>query len=251
MRFARFSIAGLAGVVGLCAFGLASLLHAATPWAGAVFSINLGLLTVALIGVIYRMGARRAFWVGFSICGWVYLVLSHGPWFKDVIGPRLATSQMLDWAYPWLIPYERQDSGYRPPIRSFQIQGPILGEGLASFNLSNSRVDVWVKKEGEKAPTFLLGDLAVGGYSGSSETVTRASLQADSNQWARLSQARAAGVTFLLERHHTSPFAPLWFSPLVSSSRFHQVGQSWFGLLFGWIGGWVARYFHATRDRGP
>jgi hypothetical protein len=251
MRFVRFSIAGLVGAVCLCAFALASLLHAATPWAGAVFSINLGLLTVALIGVIYRGGQRRAFWVGFSICGWAYLVLNHGPWFKDLIGPRLVTSQLLDWAYPWLIPYNRQDAGYRPPIRAFQIQRPILGASLASLNLSNSRVDVWVKEEGEKAPRFLLGDLAVGGYSGSAKTVTRASLQTDSSQYARLSQAQAAGVTFLLERHHSSPFASLWSTPPVSSFRFHQVGQCWFGLLWAWIGGWVGRYFYATRDRAP
>jgi hypothetical protein len=131
------------------------------------------------------------------------------------------------------------------------VQGPILGASLARSNLNRTRVDVWVQKEGENAPSFLLGDLGVARFSGAGTPVNRVTLQTDSNQFARLSQARADGVAFILERHPTSPFAPLWSTPPVSGYDFRDVGHSWFGLLWAWIGGWLGRYFYATRDRGP
>src|SRR5262245_60239316 len=131
MGFVRFSIARLVGAVGLCGLGLACLLQASTPWAAATFSVTIALSTLGLVGVACRRGERRAFWAGFATCGWVYLILTTGPWFKDMISPRLVTTQLLDWAYPWLIPEERQPSGSRSLIRAFPVQGPILGASLA------------------------------------------------------------------------------------------------------------------------
>ena len=251
MRFARFSIAELLGAVGLSGLGLACLLHASSPWAATMFSITLGLLTMALIGVIYRMGERRAFWVGFAICGWLYMALTTNPWLGAWIGPNLVTSKLLYWAYPRLIPDERQLLVYNSRLQAFQVQRPILGESLAKANLSGRRVDVWVKKEGEKVPSFLLGDVPVGDSSGAGNTVTRATLVSEPDQFARLAQARAEGLTFVLERHHSSPLAPLWSIAPVSSDEFQVVGHSWFGLLWAWIGGCAGRYFYATRDLVP
>ena len=53
-----------------------------------------------------------------------------------------------------------------------------------------------------------------------------------------------------LVRHRASPFTPLWSTPPVTPDDFGDVGHSWFGLLWAWIGGWVGRYFYATRA-GP
>ena len=192
MRFGRFSIAGLLGEVGLCGFGLACLLQASTPWAGA-FSVTLGLLAVALMGIIYRTAERRAFWTGFAICGWVYMAMIICPGLRDYTRHRLATTRLLDWAYPWLIPEERQPSGNRSRMRAIRVQGAILGEGLTATNLSSGWVDVWVKNEGETTASFLAGDVQVTGVSSSGTTVTEVVLQVDSNQFARLTALRPVG----------------------------------------------------------
>jgi hypothetical protein len=40
MTFARFSLAGLAGAVVLCALGLACLMFASSPWTSVVLSFT-------------------------------------------------------------------------------------------------------------------------------------------------------------------------------------------------------------------
>jgi hypothetical protein len=253
MRFTRFSIAGLLGAAGLCAFGLACLLQASTPWAGATYSLTLGFLTVALVGVACRTGERRAFWVGFAICGWIYMMLATGPWIRNLVGDRLATTRLLDWAYPRLIPAERQTWIYSSRVHIFEVQGQILGEMPTTWvlNQGGERVDVWVNKKEEEAATLLIDDIHVAGAATSGTMLTGVVLHADSNQLARLKRAQAAGMTFILKHHIHSPFAPLWSTPPITDDDFRDVGHSWFGLLWAWIGGWVGRYFYATRDRGP
>jgi hypothetical protein len=253
VRFCRFSIAGLLVTVGICAFGLTCLLNASTSWAAATFSIILGMLVVALIGIVYRTGERRSFWVGFAICGWLYMVLTTGPWFVDRIGPRLVTTNLLDWAYPWLIPEKRRPSAMSPNSQDqlFQVHGPMLGEGLTTANLgvgSTAHVDVWVKKEGEKDSFFLLDDVAINGLSLTDDTLASVGLLTDSKEFAQLAEIQAAGMKVRLERHRPNPFAVLWATPPVSDESLRQVGHSWFGLLCAWIGGWVGRCFYVTSD---
>src|SRR5262249_18129925 len=119
IRFIRFSLAGLIAVIGLCAVGMACLIFASTPWAGAVPSITLAILTLAPLGIIYRHGARRAFWTGVTLCGWSYMIVSSGPWFFDHIRPRLVTSRLLDWSYPWMVPAGRLATNPRLVPRPF------------------------------------------------------------------------------------------------------------------------------------
>ena len=76
-------------------------------------------------------------------------------------------------------------------------------------------------------------------------------LHADSSQLARLKKAEAVGMTLVLKHHRRSPFAPLWSNPPVSDLDFRDVGHSCFGRFWAWLGGWVGRYFYATRDRAP
>src|SRR5438270_8186539 len=92
----RFSIAGLMFVVLLIAVGVAALRSASQLWAGMIFTLTLALLGVAVIGVIYRRGARRAFWLGATLFGGGYLIVSFGPWFATEVRPYLVTSALLD-----------------------------------------------------------------------------------------------------------------------------------------------------------
>jgi hypothetical protein len=53
-------------------------------------------LGAAILGVIYGRGPRRAFWLGFAIFGWGYLILGFGPWFHLEIQPHLLTTRLFN-----------------------------------------------------------------------------------------------------------------------------------------------------------
>ena len=58
------------------AVGLAALANATAFWEGTVFLLTLLTLFTGVVGICYRRGADRAFWVGFSIFGWGFFVLA-------------------------------------------------------------------------------------------------------------------------------------------------------------------------------
>jgi hypothetical protein len=75
MRKFRFSIGGLMVIVLAAAVGLASLKNASPAWAGAMLLLTCGILALGVGGAIYREGAERVWWLGFSIFGWGYMLL--------------------------------------------------------------------------------------------------------------------------------------------------------------------------------
>lgn len=76
MKPPRNSIAGLMAVVVLVAVGFAALKNPSEIWASCLFSLTVGLLLLALLGVAFGSGDRRMFWAGFSVFGWGYLILA-------------------------------------------------------------------------------------------------------------------------------------------------------------------------------
>ncbi len=242
MRF-HTSVAGLVGSVVLIAVGIATLQNASSPWASVAFSVALSVLTVALIGVVCRRGERHAFWVGFSLCGWIYLALSSGPGLATSVRPNLVTAKLLDWAYPRLVPEERRPTGSRPPGHQFSVPVPALGEGLAHDNLTGTHVDVLARREREESPTRLIEDVAVIGVSSSGGKVTRAVLDTSPAQFAQLTQAQTEPSQFILLRHRPGWFSEFPSSSQVGSNDFQNCGHSLFALLAAWIGGALGRFF--------
>jgi hypothetical protein len=104
MRRFRFSIASLMTLVVFVAVSLAALRYVSPLWARALFSITWGILLAAVIGIIYRDGRRRAFWVGFALFGFGYLALSFGPWASAEVRPHLITTALLNELYPRMHP---------------------------------------------------------------------------------------------------------------------------------------------------
>jgi hypothetical protein len=100
MRRVRISIAGLMAVVLFCAVGVAALRAASETWAGLILTATLAILAVGLLGAIYRRGPAHAFWGGFALFGWGYLLLCFGPWFASEVQPHLASTGLLDRLYP-------------------------------------------------------------------------------------------------------------------------------------------------------
>jgi hypothetical protein len=75
MRWLRFSIAGLMGIIVLVAIATAALRYASETVAAAVSLMTYIVLALAIVGAVCRRGAARAWWVGFASLGWMYLGL--------------------------------------------------------------------------------------------------------------------------------------------------------------------------------
>jgi hypothetical protein len=71
----HISIAQLLAIMVPIAVGLTAIANPSAFWEGAIFVLTLILLFAAILGVIYRKGGARAFWLGFSLFGWGFYVL--------------------------------------------------------------------------------------------------------------------------------------------------------------------------------
>jgi hypothetical protein len=98
MKTIAFSIRGLLAAVTLIAVGLFALLNASPLWDSIIVSLTLLLLLTALLSLACRPGPRRAFWIGFAIFGWGYLILVDGPIVaRDLtVRSNLPTNVVLD-----------------------------------------------------------------------------------------------------------------------------------------------------------
>jgi hypothetical protein len=89
----RFSIASLLGVVLVIAVALAALRASTDAWDSGVLGLILLILLTATLLVVHRTNPRRAYWLGFALFGWAYLVASFVP----PVGSRLPTTQGLGY----------------------------------------------------------------------------------------------------------------------------------------------------------
>jgi hypothetical protein len=112
-----FSIRQLFVWTAFIALECVALRNAGDAWVAAMFSLALVILASALLLVLFRVGSQRAYWSGFAMCGWLYmLVLMYG-WSLDSVkdnrawylplGPNnLATSQLsmacYKQVYTWI-----------------------------------------------------------------------------------------------------------------------------------------------------
>ena len=71
----RISIAALLEVMVPLAVGLTALANPTAWWEVTIFLLTTGLLLGSIVGVCYRRGAGRAFWVGFCVFGWGLMLL--------------------------------------------------------------------------------------------------------------------------------------------------------------------------------
>src|SRR5690349_3076104 len=63
MRRPRFSIAETMGTVALLAVGLAALRSHSDFWVAVVHATAFGMMGASILGLAYRQGGRRAFWL--------------------------------------------------------------------------------------------------------------------------------------------------------------------------------------------
>ena len=97
MKRFRFSIAGLMAMILLLAIGMAALRDPTTLWASALFTAAVILCTASFLGAMAHRGVLRFSWAGIAVFGWVYLIISLGPWPGNLVGlPPLLPSHLMD-----------------------------------------------------------------------------------------------------------------------------------------------------------
>jgi hypothetical protein len=87
----RFTIRSLLLVIVLVAIAAAALRAADDAWDGGLLGLTLLALLTAILLAVHRADRRRAYWLGFALFGWAYLVASLVP----PIEARLPTTRGL------------------------------------------------------------------------------------------------------------------------------------------------------------
>lgn len=96
----RFSLGGMMALVLCLALALIALRTASSFWSSVEFTTALAALIVSGLGIGYRRGARRAFWVGAAGLGGAYALCAFGPWFQMEVQPHLLTTRIFSELYP-------------------------------------------------------------------------------------------------------------------------------------------------------
>jgi hypothetical protein len=89
----RFNIGTLLAIVLFLAIGFAALREATDLWDSGVFTLTSVVLLVGVMLSVHRTGKGRAFWLGFALFGWAYLVASLIP----SVESRLLTTKGLTY----------------------------------------------------------------------------------------------------------------------------------------------------------
>jgi hypothetical protein len=93
----RLSMAGMLWFVAVTAIGLASIRSTSGVWTTVAATLTLAALLKAVLAAALLRGNDRAFWLGFAVFGWVYLILVDWDWVGGPFGHEL-TGALADWA---------------------------------------------------------------------------------------------------------------------------------------------------------
>lgn len=104
MKRPRITIAHAILLVLIASICLAALRGASQAWAGLIESFTFFVMIGSILGIAYRRGGRRVYWVGFAVLGWSYLFLYYAPWFSEKVGMNLLApslfAQLFELVHP-------------------------------------------------------------------------------------------------------------------------------------------------------
>jgi hypothetical protein len=96
----RLSIGTILKWIALLGIGFAALKNSSQWWANGLLLGDVCLCVFALMSIGYRSGARRAFWIGFALFGWAYLILAFAPGVREMAKPHLVSTKLLQKMVP-------------------------------------------------------------------------------------------------------------------------------------------------------
>jgi hypothetical protein len=119
----RLSVMDIMGLVLMVAVACAALTRPSELAVGLLITLVIGVLCLSICRAVLENQGRRAFWLGFSVFGWVYVTLTLGLWTDRWLEPSLLTTKLIDWLYESMIPQPRSP---RPDV--VVDIGPWMGE---------------------------------------------------------------------------------------------------------------------------
>jgi len=128
----HFSLGTLLLAVLSAGVAFAALKSPSDTWASALFTLAVAVLLVATLGAVHRRERGRAYWLGFALFGWVYLILSLVP----EPAPRLATTGLLDALFARV-------HGHGHAEQVFSLAFSPQGNRLVSQGVGFTSVRVW------------------------------------------------------------------------------------------------------------
>lgn len=210
MRRFQFTLLGLFGLLTAAALGCAALMHPTALWCSAVAIAVVTVLFAAVLGVVYRRGADRAFWVGFAVFGWGYLMLNYGP----------------------ILPiYSPEPDGGGFTMTSAVSSGPI--------------VNLYQLLHGELPQGGLRGMGGMGIFSVPSEEPAGEKENPFVDPKEVIPGVPPAGLVVNPPAATGDPAA----DDLVSFGHFNIIANLLASMIFALLGGILAKWFHATQER--
>jgi hypothetical protein len=104
MNRLSFSIARILMIVAIAALGFAAIRVASPGWAGGMFSVTILAMLTSILGIAFRRGSPRVFWIGFALFGWANLILVHAFWFDRNVGVYLLGAKLGGQIFPVVHP---------------------------------------------------------------------------------------------------------------------------------------------------
>jgi hypothetical protein len=194
------------------AVGLAAVASPSAFWEGTVFVLALLLLFAAIIGMIYRRGRDRAFWLGFSLFGWGFYLLC------------LTSSPVSYYSGDYGETYHPYGETYHPVrtlIRSL-VDGLRLGRRLAPKSVGEKVRVAWPASGSYYYTCFIL-EIREGEY----KIRYDSDPSGTSDEWVGINRMK-----------------------LEDLDQSYRTGEVLFGLLFAIAGAIIARLFFATGKSG-
>lgn len=215
----RFTIGGLLALIVLSGVAFAAFRSPTPLWANAFYTTALVMLMAAVLNVIFARGARQRFWVGYLVCGGGYFLVCFLPALKDDMPLRLVTTPALEWLHARTVP---------APSQTRQINTIWVTAAQGVTTTANS--------------TPIAIDLDVSG-----QPSTAIANQVGVNRNATLSyRLTSAGPNSLAAWTAVEPPDGVGLGlgniTLQTSLSYRRLGHSLFAVLFGVVGGLMARW---------
>jgi AcrB/AcrD/AcrF family len=244
MRDPRFNIASLLGAISFVAIGFAALREANELWDSGLFSLALGLLLIAVLLAVHRTEARRAFWMGFALFGWVYLSLS----LISSTESRLITTQALAYLEKANIVGNRTNVVRVIPdlnrMRAHNLSLDDLLKATRDYSMNVSPEEEQLRQAIEKTwPTleFVLGSNVLSSvhirYNKPEQYANIILKASPDDEVLRLKDVATvrSGSSFFILGGGTG-----------TSENLVRIGHSLFALIVGWLGGALSRKFRTS-----
>ena len=210
----RFSLSAVMGFVLACSVGLAALRNANEVWVGILLMLVAGMVGVALLGVFFEPGRNNAWWAGFALFAGSYLTLAFGPWCKDQIQPKLASTQLFGYLHSQFTLSSKSEPSIHE-LLTVRIKS-LLEEQRYLQRLVTDSKDLSLKLMQNK-----VNDLKaqIGGSTKPAASYARTKV------WQFLLPGASSGESFI------------------------QLAHCFFAILAGWIGAIIATRFYVTQQR--